>query len=188
MLSEQIKEPSTPIKGTDLWVPAREAYVAFGGDLDYDVVLVIGFDGINSPLLDARFTCRPDRGVPATSTQIRTILLDHLVRKAISENRTAYRHVSPTRLVRVSPEERQASSLHSVTKATGESRRRITDDQLRRVADVYLTTVGERRNPTRAVEEQLRLQNRNVAKKWVQKARAAGFLAPSLGERRWGVE
>lgn len=65
-------------------------------------------------------------------------------------------------------------------------KRRIGDDHLREVADVYRQAVTEgRRNPTKAVGEELGL-NRSTAGKHVQRARERDFLGPAPGPMRAG--
>ena len=187
MSSELMNEQFVLIRGTDLWVPRREAYIAFGGELPYDVVFEVGFDGVHSPVREVRFRQRPDRPLPVTSALIRTVRLDSLVRRAISENRRAYRLNSEEMLVSVSPEERLTVNLAVAKNRVGEARRRIPDSDLQRVADIYLRAIAERRHPTKAVQDELRLRNRNTAKKWVQRARAEGLLPPAPGPRRGGV-
>ena len=184
---DELERTCVLIRGTDLWVPAREAYIAFGGDLIYDVVFEVGFDGVQSPVTEVRYRQRPDRPKPVTQALIRTIRLDALVRRAISENRTAYRRSAPHRLVSVSPEERQAVYLPVIGMAVGEARRRIPDSELQRVAEIYIRAMSELRKPTKAVQEELRLPSRDAAKKRVMKARARGFLPPAPGPRRGGV-
>ena len=187
MRSKDLEEKFVLITGTDLWVPRREAYVAFGGDLVFDVVFEVGFDGVQSPVNEVRYRIRPDRRQPVTPALIRTVRLDSLVRRAISENRTAYRRVSEQKLVSVSPDVRLAVYMKAVKRAAGESRRRTPDGELPRAADAYLRAIAERRHPTKAVQEELGLPNRNTAKKRVQSARAEGLLPPAPGPRRGGV-
>ena len=187
MMSEELEKAFVQIKGTALWVPAREAYIAFGGDLVYDVVFEVAFDGVQSPVREVRYRQRPDRPKPVTSALIRTVRLDALVKRAISENRTAYRRMSPQLMVSVSPEERQAAYMPTIGKALGEARRRIPDSEYERAAEIYLRALSERRDPTKAVQAELRLSSRDAAKKRVQKARALGHLSPAPGERRGGV-
>jgi len=187
MAAEDLEKRFIPIKGTDVYVPARESFYAAGGELPYDIAFVVGFDGIESPLEEVRYSRRPDGGEPVTATKIRTVRLDPLVNQAIGEHRTAYRRQSETLIVRVSPAERQTVYLAAMERSRGESRRRIGDEDLKRTADVYMRALAERSNPTKAVQDQLRLPNRNVAKKWVQRARKAGYLSPAPTERRAGA-
>jgi hypothetical protein len=183
---ENLESDYVRIRESSLMVPRREAFAAAGGDLPYDVIFIVGFDGIESPVEDVRYLRRPN-GPPVTSTLIRTVRIDPLVKQAISEYRTAYRRKSDTLLVWVGPDERQSVYLTAMDRSVGESRRRITDSDLRRVAKVYLHALADRVNPTEAVEKELRLPNRNTAKKWVQASRRAAFLPPALGERRGGA-
>jgi|SRR5665213_2776130 len=187
MSAADLERTFVPMSGTELWVPAREAYVAFGGDLAFDVVMEIGFDGVRSPLREVRYRQRPDKPQSVTSVLIRTIRLDALVRRAISENRTAYRRISDQEMVSVSPEERIAIFGFASRELERTSPRRPSDKQLQRVVEVYLRAISERRSPTKAVEDELRLPSRDAAKKLVQKARAEGLLPPAPGPRRGGV-
>lgn len=65
-------------------------------------------------------------------------------------------------------------------------RRRITDDDLRRVADVYRVALASGAAPTAEVEAKLRLQSRAQAARWVAKAREAGYLDAAPGPRKAG--
>ena len=187
MLPDALEKAFIPIRGTDVHVPSRESFFAAGGELPYDIAFVVGFDGVESPLVEVRFTRRPDDGPPLSATMMRTVRLEPLVNQAISEYRTAFRRVSETRVERVSPVERQTVYVTAMERSRGESRRRIGEDSLKRTADIYMRALAERSSPTKAVQEQLRLPNRNVAKKWVKSARKAGYLPPAPGERRAGT-
>ncbi len=60
MSPEGVKHELTPVLGSDLLVPTRETFVAYGGDLPFDVVFVVGFDGVQSRVLSVRYLVRPD--------------------------------------------------------------------------------------------------------------------------------
>src|SRR5277367_6283912 len=47
------------LRGTEVFIPTRQAFVVAGGDLPYDVTLIIGFDGAESSLLEVRYETRP---------------------------------------------------------------------------------------------------------------------------------
>jgi hypothetical protein len=187
MLPEVLKRRYVAIPGTSVYVPALEPFIAIGGYLPYDVVFVVGFNGVESPVEEVKYSRRPDGGAPVTATVIRSLRLEPLVKQAISENRTAFRRVSDTQVERVTPDERQRIYVPAMERSRGESRRRITDEDLKGVANVYLRALAELKNPTKAVQEEMKLPNRNTAKKWVQASRRAGFLSPALGERRGGA-
>ena len=175
------------VKDTDLVLPRRAAFVAYGGELAYDVVFVVLFDGVASTLGEVRYSVRPDRGTPVSTTNLRTIPLERLMRRAVDENRIAYRRDGPGAVWRVDNDERETHFAPTMKRSANQSRRRISDDQLKTVAEVYRRAYADGSSPTKAVQEQLRLPNRNVAKKWVQRARDVGYLSPALGERRGGA-
>src|ERR1035441_3152550 len=91
LLAKDLEENYVLMAGTDLWVPARQLFVAIGGDLIFDVVLDVGFDGRRSWLREVAFRERPDFDVHVSSTLIRKIRLDPLVRRPLSEKRNPYR-------------------------------------------------------------------------------------------------
>jgi hypothetical protein len=183
---EIVADEYKKVPGTDFLVRKQETFLAYGGELPFDVLMTIGFDGVESPLLDVRFMVRPDRQFPVTATRARLVPLDALVREATLQHRSVYRESKPGHLRAVSTEERQASYALVVESGRFASRRRISDEDLRSVAEVY-RLFGTSGSPTAAVQQELNLPNRNVAKKWVQRARERGFLEPAQGERRGGV-
>jgi hypothetical protein len=187
VLPEAFDRDYVAVGGTDLWLPRRGAFLAFGGDLHYDIVFVVHFDGVASTLGEVRYSVRPDKKIPVSTTRIRTIPLEPLLRRAVDECRIAYRKVGPAEIWRVSPEDRQTQFVPVMKRAASETRRRITDEQLQQVADIYQLALSEGIHPTKAVHEQLGLPSGNTAKKWVAKARAKGFLAPAPGQRRAGI-
>jgi hypothetical protein len=64
--------------------------------------------------------------------------------------------------------------------------RRVTTDDLRRVADAYRAALAAGQPPTVAVQHALGLNSRGQAARWVEKAREAGILGPAPGWRRAG--
>jgi hypothetical protein len=74
----------------------------------------------------------------------------------------------------------------AVKRAGEKYRRRVPDDDLRRVADAYRRAIASGFHPTAAVEEELRLRSRAQAGRWVMKARNAGHLGPAPSRRRPG--
>jgi hypothetical protein len=181
----------TLIRRTDLYLESRSAFLAVGGDLPCDVVLIFGFDGTRSPLLEVRLLTRPDTSMPINSTRIRTIPLDLLAKKAIIERRVIYRKTAPDTFEAADlpgfEEDRDARSRYVAKMKAASLRSRISDEQLAKAADSYRLAVMAGRNPTAAVESAMGLPNRNTAKKWVQKARRTGFLEPAPGERVGGL-
>ena len=175
------------VRGSDLLVARIQAFLAFGGDLPFDVVLIVGFDGVQSSLVEARFSVRPDRAAPVTSARTRTVPLHALVQEAIFTSRGVYREIAPGDLRPVSDLERQDVYVKVMAANRFASRRRVSDDELQFVDEVYRLAIARRENPVAAVQRDLRLPNRNVARKWVQSARRRGFLAPAPGERRGGL-
>jgi hypothetical protein len=67
-----------------------------------------------------------------------------------------------------------------------QGRRRITDGDLRRLADTYRQALALGLAPTAEVERVLRLRSRAQAARWVSKAREAGFLRAAPGPRQAG--
>lgn len=72
--------------------------------------------------------------------------------------------------------------------AERQGRRRITDEDLRRVAEVYRSAGSTGRPPTAAVEHELHLRTRAQAARWVRRAREEGFLNPAPGPRQQGEQ
>lgn len=68
------------------------------------------------------------------------------------------------------------------------SSRRIPDEDLVRVAEVYREALRLGKPPTAAVERELRLRTRAQAARWVAKARSAGFLGPAPALRVRGEQ
>ncbi len=173
------------MEGTDLELPRRQAFVAFGGDLPFDVLFIIDFDGRVSTLSEVRFRQRPDRPLSVSTTTMRGIQLQSLVDRAL-KIRTAFRRVSDNEVRRATTDEERRAYLRATQNGRGESRRRVPDDELRQVAAHYrVASMG--RDPTRAVQEALGYPTRDIAKKRVRSARKLGFLEPAPGERRGGI-
>jgi hypothetical protein len=188
MVPEEVIDEYEHVRGSDFLVARRSPVIAFGGELPFDVLLIIGFDGITSPLLDVRFMARWDTEEPVTSTRIRQVPIDQLAQEAIRNHRLVFREVQPGHLQVVLEQDRRVAYLAAMDSDRYASRRRILDADLLSVAEAYRVAVAESKPPTAAVEQQLGLPNRNVAKKWVQRARSAGFLEPAPGPRRGGVQ
>jgi len=189
MSPERVKHELTPVLESDLLVPTRERFVAYGGDLPFDVVFVVGFDGVQSRVLSVRYLVRPDREDPIRASRLRQIPLEGLVQAAITERRSVFREVAPgdLRLRAVSDEERRKVYESAVGSGQYAARWRISDEDLKRTAEVYRFAVANGQPPTAAVERELSLRNRNTAKKWVQGARRVGLLPPPPKERQGGI-
>ena len=74
-------------------------------------------------------------------------------------------------------DEWRRGSISAIRGARRQGRRRVTDDALREVADVYRANLDG--NPTDAVRAHLGVADR-TARLWVRRARDAGFLGESL--------
>lgn len=175
------------VRGTDFLVPRREVFAAYGADLPYDVIFAVGFDGVTSPVIDVRYRMRPDTREPVTATRVREVPLDQLVREAILRHRSVFRRVAPDQLRAVPDAERVAAYEPEMVRGRYSGRRRIADEDLVRVAEVYRLAVARGAAPTAAVQRELQLPTRNTAKKWVKRARELRFLQPAPGERRGGL-
>ncbi len=184
---EEIEANFVRLRGSQYLVARRYGFVAFGGELPYDMLGVLGFDGVESPLVEVRFLCRPDRSVPITASRIRAVPIDRIVQIVIESKRTVFREKEPGFLVKVSDEDRSAVYGGTAAGSRFASRRRISDEELQQTADAYRFAVAQRQPPTAAVQRELRLPNRNVAQKWVQRARRMGYLEPAPGERQGGI-
>jgi|GEM_PF-3001764 hypothetical protein len=174
------------VEGTGLWIYEARWYAALGGELPYDVLMRIVFDGVNTRCDELRMLERPDDRRPLRSSDLRAIPMDWLLRTAIDQQ-TVYHLGENDQLVAVYGKTAKQSYRKGLATLAARGRRRTTEDQLERVAKVYRAAVASGQPPTAAVERELRLKNRNTAKKWVQRARAAGCLPPALGERRGGM-
>ena len=80
---------------------------------------------------------------------------------------------SPTRL----------EVLESLRKSR--TNRRVTPALLREVADVYRDALADGRHPTREVKDHYFVSERQAGN-YVQRARAAGFLAPTTPGKKGG--
>jgi len=75
--------------------------------------------------------------------------------------------------------------LRARRKEEARGRRRLTDDDLRRVAEAYRRALPI--EPTAgAVRRDLRLGNEAQARRWIKRARDEGFLGPAPGRRQKG--
>lgn len=179
----------TQVERSECFIRSKEPFVAYGGELPFDVLFLLGFDGVESPVLDVRFTVRPDRPLPVTAARLREIPLQKLVSMAIADHRAIFRRIGPGKFVRASGEEHRrlyTADLEQPMPYT--TRRRISDEDMQRVTEVYRLAVANRERPTEAVERDLGLLNRNMAKKWVERARRLGYLEPAPGERKAGLQ
>jgi len=173
------------VDGTGLWVYEAQWVAAIGGDLPADVLMRLVFDGANTRCDELRLWERPDGG-RITATTFRQVPLDTLMRAAI-DRRVVYTVGDDGRPIATYGESVKARYRKGLASLAARGRRRTGDDELERVAATYRAAVADGGNPTAAVERELRLPNRNTAKKWVQRARAAGKLPAALGERRGGI-
>jgi hypothetical protein len=173
-----------PVEGTDLWVRARQQFVIAGGDLPYLVTIEVGFDGTTARCVSARFTER-DGGEAVSSTRIRDVPLQRLARAAAASHARTFRRMDDGRFVRTLALGRTYE--RKVRAGEAALRRRTPDSELAEVARIYLQALAAGAHPTAAVEQGMRLANRNTAKKWVRRARASGHLPPAPGPRRAGV-
>lgn len=187
MHPEDIDADFARVGRSEFLVARQTPFVVYGGDLPFDVLLVVGFDGVNSPLLDLRLMSRWDTAEPVTSTRLRKVPVDQLVREAVTNHRPVFRQESPGVLVIVQDEEQRSAYVTAVTDERNSSRRRTNEDELVHVAWVYRLAVLKSMPPTRAVQDALHLPNRNIARKMVERARAKGYLEPAVGPRRGGT-
>ena len=51
--------------------PVEKRSSAFGGDLPYDVIFVVRYNGVVSSMDEVRYLVRPDRDIPVSTTNIR---------------------------------------------------------------------------------------------------------------------
>lgn len=186
---EDIDARFVRLRGSDLLIPRRAVFVAFGGRLEYDLLFIVGFDGTRSPLHDVRYIQRPERSAkPVASSRIRNVPLDALVREAISSKRVVYRRIAPDAIRWVSDEEKEAVNDVAGRATRYTARSSATGGQLQLVAEEYRMAIARGEYPTKRVQTALNLPSRDVAAKWVQKARAANLLPPAPGERKSGFK
>ena len=137
MAPDRVAEEFVRVRNLDFLVRRVEPFVAYGGDLPFDVLLVIGFDGVLSPLLDLRFMVRWDREEPVTPTRTREVPVDELVREAIVHHRSIFQEREPGQLFVVSDGARRAQYAAAADSGRYEARRRISDTELRHVVQSY---------------------------------------------------
>jgi hypothetical protein len=173
------------LEGTDLLLPMYQWVYALGGDLPVDILLRLDFDGSNTTCGELRFLKRPDRPAPMSATNLRRVPLDSLMRAA-SDRRTTYtlRGGTPIAIFGDGIKDEYRQGLAELARR---ERQRTPDSDLERAAAVYRSAAAAGEPPTAAVERELRLKTRDQAKKWVQRARRAGYLPPATGERVGGV-
>jgi hypothetical protein len=133
-------------------------------------------DGIPA-VTEVHVLADPDEGVHIRPTDIRVgaVELGSVLDSWLAE--LTYRR-GPTgrwyRYDRLSPDERK-SAQHTIRQARGKLRRRMTPDLLKQVAELYETAPPPK-------HEAIRLAfgvNPRTAQKYIERARAAGLLAPS---------
>lgn len=175
-----------PSGSEGLWVDSERWVAALGGDLPYDVLLRLTFDGMSTRCAEVRFVERPDRQQVISVSGIRGVPLGSLIARALHSNPVVYREREGEQVASfVTTESQERRRVRD--RVQNAAHRRTPDEDLEKVAEVYEQAVLDGRPPTAAVERALRLTNRNQAKKWVSRARRAGFLPPAPGERRGGI-
>jgi hypothetical protein len=161
-------------------------------DLPYLVSLVVENVGAEPRCCELHVLARPD-GAPVTSENLRRLPVGELVRRVVAEQDVWVSETGDfpwTLLDRTNtgdPAGRDREEFHAYLRARKREerrgRRRITDDDLRRVADTYRRALAQGEPPTQAVKDALVLKNTARAARWVMRARQEGFLgeAPRRG-------
>jgi hypothetical protein len=121
------------------------------------------------------------------SAGLRALPVGRLVQTAL-DRQAVYRVKGNTVRLRTEDDSARdhAAYLAARDEARRPGRRRITDGDLARVAEVYRQALALGRPPTRAVQEALRLRSRPQAARWVDQARRYRFLGPAPARRRAG--
>jgi hypothetical protein len=167
-------------------VPERFTIRADDPDLPCVVELHIDNTGTEPACAEVRVTGRP--GGPAVNgAMLRAVRVGEYLREG-ADCAVMKVHTGTTgRTVTVwpVPDEEEAASRRA-RRREKQPNRRITDDELARVADVYREALSVKKPPTAEVQQRLRLKSRAQAARWVSKARKAGFLGPALEWRRAG--
>jgi hypothetical protein len=171
----------------DLYIGDTQWFAGVGGDLPYDVLFEVVHSVEESRCDAVVFLRRPDRPEQVTAAGVRRVPIGSLIRQAREEAPVAY-GLDPNRgYVPVDFRSPPEAVRESMDEFVAGRFRRTPSSVLRHVAEVYRDAVRRGVPPTKAVEQQLRLPNRDVAKKWVQRARKAGLLEPAPGERKGGL-
>jgi hypothetical protein len=130
-------------------------------------------------------------GTPVTSDGMRRLPLARLIRDLMAEPPRLIMKRQGESLVPVTPgdesfEDDLAAYLQERRKAERKGRRRVTDEDLQRVADVYRKALHDTQPPGLAVQRVLKLRTPEQARRWISKAREAGFLGEAPGPRQIG--
>ncbi len=154
-------------------------------DPDLDFVLEIDVDNTEGVPRCVALVCmgRQD-GPPITGEGLRRVRLASYMRRASDE--LVGLRVSDRVTTYPLSEDELSDYLRARRRQEREQRRRITPEDLRRVAEVYRTALAHGLPPTAEVEARLRLRSRAQAARWVAKAREAGALGRAPGHRRAG--
>lgn len=179
---KQIEKDYVRVRGSDFFVRRMSTYAAFGGRLEYDLIFIIGCDGVRSGLMDVRYMQRPEpKAKPITATRLRAVPLDRLVKEAMTTHRAVFRRPEPDLVVLVRDEaERSGVNATSLDARRYTARTSASDEQLQRVADEYRLAVAHGdRYPTKHVQIALELPTRDIAAKWVARARRDGLIPPA---------
>ncbi len=120
-------------------------------------------------------------GREVLSSDLRGVKLEDLLELAVVQVALALRQPEDGEAVgalsMITTEEERRQTLSQTRGVRREARRRVTDDLLREVAQVYRDNVDD--NPTAAVQRHTGRSHRTAAL-YVQQAREAGFLGASV--------
>jgi hypothetical protein len=151
------------------------------------VELDVDNTGPEPACVEVRATRRP-HGPVVTGAMLRAVRVGTYLRDG-TQDAVMPIHVAPSSGREVStwpPSDEEQTAYLQARRHEKQPDRRITDDQLARVADTYRQALSLGQHPTAEVQQRLRLRSRAQAARWVSKAREAGFLGPAPGRRRAG--
>lgn len=161
-------------------------------DLPYLVSLVVENVGAEPHCCDLHVLARPG-GPPVTSENLRRLPVAELVRRVVAEQDVWVSETGDFPWTLLDPasgadpagrDRREFDAyLRARLREEAKGRRRITDDDLRRVADAYRLAMAQGNPPTQEVRAAMHLRTDAQAARWVMRARQEGFLgeAPRRG-------
>jgi hypothetical protein len=154
--------------------------------LDCLVILEVDNTGPEPACVEVRAK-RRSNGPPVTGTTLRGVRLGTYLREGTEM--AAAPVVDRDVMMTVYPADDE--HIPAYRRARGQEKqpsRRIPDETLARVAEVYRRALGLGQPPTAAVERELKLRSRAQAARWVAKARSAKLLGPAPALRVRGEQ
>ena len=161
-------------------IPRSFFFLWVGWQAEYGTALRVCIDR-GEPICDWVSVRRRPGGRSVSAAQLRKLGLPRLIRAAVERagGRIDLQSGAFTPAVLLEADQREQFS-----RALGEGQRkprrgkRLQDDELRQVADVYRSAFELGRPPTAAVQDEFRIAY-PTAGRWVMEARRRGFLPPT---------